>query len=627
MFKRNLKARDTGIPSSSALNGSFLGIHSRAEILRAWIGDPPVKFGAPRTPYNIGKMREFVDYMASGRQTEPVPNARVQYVLEHDQAKQFGNQLADNNRRFIITRDYDSVLAVSNRFPVKETAVEIYTISDFKKGLQGTTHMQLQFTIAGGDHVAQDPAKHTTCLFGTFGASSRNDIYLCFPSEQAAEIEEKVMQSTIYRAVRHTHRETYPDNFYEYAATFDAEMAQAANNSSKVILAEYEVAAFMRTFQEALNGAGPWARTHYFIAQIRGVKDAFHHSDGCQQTVDQLVQNIDTNRDRTVVYVDVGLEARPNILDNDDADTSNEWTCLPLKDLKTHLQVMDLDADTLEDAQTHFDPWCGTVGIGGFRLDATSIQGDVGPYHAIYGQIYVTDKFSTYRAANHQAQGTGAIQMHPIEALRMSDGRVAPKTSFRLSDIFLENERVPVHTRYELRVPYQYAHLALWGQEYDWDDIAVDNINLHNLFAVYPTLQVWRYRWLNLAAATWILQEIADVEPQEQRSSNGTLIVADFINALCARPADRSWWKPVANAVFPLADAVQEGHERERHYLWNITDGTPRVPYFEHSRMWLPHIMWPGVLGTNVRFIYTPNRVLSHEDLPKIFNSKQDTRD
>ncbi|KAJ7860290.1 hypothetical protein B0H13DRAFT_1901056 [Mycena leptocephala] len=72
---------------------------------------------------------------------------------------------------------------------------------------------------------------------------------------------------------------------------------------------------------------------------------------------------------------------------------------------------------------------------------------------------------------------------------------------------------------------------------------------------------------------------------------------------MCARLADRSWWKPAANEVFPLADAVREGHERER-------------------RMWLPHIMLPGFLGTNVHFIYTPNRVLSHEDLPKIFNSK-----
>jgi hypothetical protein len=112
----------------------------------AWIGDPPVKFGAPRTSYNTDKMREFVDYMASGRQTDPVTNARVQYVLDHDEAKQFGNQLADN-RQFIITRDYDSVLAVSERFPIKETAVEIYTISDFKKGLQGTTHMNLRFAV------------------------------------------------------------------------------------------------------------------------------------------------------------------------------------------------------------------------------------------------------------------------------------------------------------------------------------------------------------------------------------------------------------------------------------------------------------------------------------------------
>lgn len=54
-----------------------------------WIGDPPVRYGASCTSYNIHKMRELVDYIVSGCQTDPVTNARVQYVLEHDQGKQY----------------------------------------------------------------------------------------------------------------------------------------------------------------------------------------------------------------------------------------------------------------------------------------------------------------------------------------------------------------------------------------------------------------------------------------------------------------------------------------------------------------------------------------------------------
>ncbi|KAJ7793091.1 hypothetical protein B0H13DRAFT_1935553 [Mycena leptocephala] len=53
-----------------------------------WIGAPPVRYGAPRTSYTIDKMQEFVDYIVSGCQTDPATNARVQYVLEHDRAKQ-----------------------------------------------------------------------------------------------------------------------------------------------------------------------------------------------------------------------------------------------------------------------------------------------------------------------------------------------------------------------------------------------------------------------------------------------------------------------------------------------------------------------------------------------------------
>jgi hypothetical protein len=36
MFMKNLKARETGIPSSSELNGSFLAIGLGAGFLRMW---------------------------------------------------------------------------------------------------------------------------------------------------------------------------------------------------------------------------------------------------------------------------------------------------------------------------------------------------------------------------------------------------------------------------------------------------------------------------------------------------------------------------------------------------------------------------------------------------------------
>lgn len=302
------------------------------------------------------------------------------------------------------------------------------------------------------------------------------------------------MQEAIYKAVRKAHEEVYPDNFHAYAATFDAEMARAPNNNSKIILAAYGVKDFMERFQEELGHAGEWATTHYFIGQIRGVKDNYRHSTGCKDLLDSLLINIDTQRDRTVVYVDVGLEVSPNVMDEEvGKDISKEWSNLPLNNIQGHLAVMGLPENAADTRQvkTYFDPWCGTVGVQGFRLDATRLTGGLGPHQAIYGQVYVTDKFSTYHAGNNQSGGTAAIQIQPNDVLRMSDGRTGPKDSYRLSQIFLENRAVPVHTRYELRVPYQFAHLALRGREDDWDDIDLANIDLRDVFAIYPTVTLW----------------------------------------------------------------------------------------------------------------------------------------
>ncbi|KAJ7265328.1 hypothetical protein C8J57DRAFT_1511883 [Mycena rebaudengoi] len=591
------------------------------QFTNTWIGQPPVNFGAPRNHYDIQKMRDFCDYMASGRESDPTTGDRFQYVVVHDEAIAASNQRAQAGN-FSIKRDYDSVLAISSAFPVTQTDVELYTIPNFKKGLQGSTHLKLRFAVDGGGHEAQDPSEHTTCLFGTFGASSRNNIYLCFPNEEAAKLEARVMQEAIYEAVRQAHAETFPDNYHGYAASFDAEMARAPNNSSKLLLARYGVPDFMEIFQTVLKAACPWAVTHYFLAQIRGVKDAFRHSRNCRAMLDKLVENIDTDPDRTVIYVDVGLEAS---LDQLGQEIDTMWSSLPTASLEPHLGIMDLDAGDIRGVKTYFDPWCGMVGIGGFRLDATGLDGGMGRYGAIYAQIYTTDKFGTYhQAGSHNSQGTAAIQLQPIDVVRMPDGSSVPKVCSRLSEIFLENIDIPVHARYELRVPYENTCLALWGRQSNASQIRVSQLDLEGLFAVYETNVLWRYRWLNLAAATWLIQELADVAPQEQRACSDALVVASgaayFINAVCARPSDKSWWRGVASAIFPLSPAATNVHER--YYLWDHprTDG-PLVPYFEKGRMWLPHIMWPGPGGSSVRFVYSPNRILLVDDIPKVFGN------
>ncbi|KAJ7234967.1 hypothetical protein C8J57DRAFT_1531246 [Mycena rebaudengoi] len=188
------------------------------QFTNTWIGQPAVNFGAPRNHYDIQKMRDFYDYMASGRESDPTTGDRFQYVVVHDEAITASNQRAQAGQ-FSIKRDYDSALAIR---------------------LQGSTHLKLRFAVDEGGHTAQDPSEHTTCLFGTSGASSRNNIYLLFGK----------------RTPRHTPRiitgMPHPSMWKWRGLPITV---------LQLLLAQYGVPDFMEVFQTVLKAACPWAVT------------------------------------------------------------------------------------------------------------------------------------------------------------------------------------------------------------------------------------------------------------------------------------------------------------------------------------------------------------------------------
>ncbi|KAJ6454435.1 hypothetical protein C8R45DRAFT_1112050 [Mycena sanguinolenta] len=456
----------------------------------SWLEGGAIDLDAPTDHFDGDNMRTFVDYVACGRKTDPVTS---QLDLEHRSAQQRADAQAVANG-FTILRDYDSVIAVSPACPVRDTAIELYHIPNFKRGLKGTTHLKLQFSTDGGNHVAQDPASHTTCLFATFGASSRNDLYLCFPSEAAEALDSDGMQPSIFDAARETLAEVYPENAHEYAATFDAETARAPGNSSKIILSRWRVEEFITAFTEKLKDNCPWASSMYFLAQIRGVKDDFRHERACREALDRLLENIQTD-DTTVVYVDVGLEVKVKqdaVEDEEDEVEEINWSSLPINDFDTHLRVMGIDPGSMQLVKRFTDLWCMTTDLSSFRFDATHRPGGVGSHHAVYGQIYVTDKFATHHAGKDRVVGTpAAIQIRPKDVLDMADKESYIHGTSKLVRIFNDNQLIPVHVRYELRVPVAHAHLALWGAENDNENIRVGNIDLRGAYALYQTVQVW----------------------------------------------------------------------------------------------------------------------------------------
>ncbi|KAJ7720248.1 hypothetical protein B0H16DRAFT_1793600 [Mycena metata] len=580
----------------------------------SWEGQGAVELDAPTEEFDRQQMRTFVDYLACGREMDPDTGEPLQLNLQHRKAQDRADARAEDDG-FTILRDYDSVLAVSATCPVKNTPIELYHIPNFKKGLNGTTHLKLQFSTDGGNHVAQDPASHTTCLFATFGASSRNDLYLCFPSDAAKDSAWPVMQAAIYDAAREAQGDIYPENTHEYAATFEAEMARAPNNASKIILPRHGVGIFISTFAENLKSECPWALSMYFLAQIRGVKDNFRHDGACKQTLRRLLENIKTDAS-TVVYVDVGLEVKVN--PNPDPVDGDEilWSSLPINNLNAHLRVMGIDPEHMEGVTKFTDLWCMTTDISGFRLDATRRPGGVGPHRVVYAQVYVTDKFATYHAGNNRT-------IHPKDLLKMTDTKNSIHGASKMVRIFNDNQTVPVHVRYELRVPFAHAHLALWGVEDDEENIRGGDIDFTGAYALYQTVHVWGYRLLNVAALIWIAKELAGVLPPDQRSSQQSLVlaagIAYLLNSTVARPSDRSEWKAVAYAVFPQSRVQAIG----RHFLWNLprTQET-RVPYFEHGKGWMPQIMWPGEGGTNLRLFWAEYRAFSDEQILKIFDTQ-----
>ncbi|KAJ6449486.1 hypothetical protein C8R45DRAFT_1114686 [Mycena sanguinolenta] len=588
----------------------------------SWLEGGAIDLDAPTDHFDGDNMRTFVDYVACGRKTDPVTS---QLDLEHRSAQQRADAQAVANG-FTILRDYDSVIAVSPACPVRDTAIELYHIPNFKRGLKGTTHLKLQFSTDGGNHVAQDPASHTTCLFATFGASSRNDLYLCFPSEAAEALDSDGMQPSIFDAARETLAEVYPENAHEYAATFDAETARAPGNSSKIILSRWRVEEFITAFTKKLKDNCPWASSMYFLAQIRGVKDDFRHERACREALDRLWENIQTD-DTTVVYVDVGLEVKVKqdaVEDEEDEVEEINWSSLPINDFDTHLRVMGIDPGSMQLVKRFTDLWCMTTDLSSFRFDATHRPGGVGSHHAVYGQIYVTDKFATHHAGKDRVLGTpAAIQIRPKDVLDMADKESYIHGTSKLVRIFNDNQLIPVHVRYELRVPVAHAHLALWGAENDNENIRVGNIDLRGAYALYQTVQVWGYRLINVVALIWIAKELAGISPRAQRSTDHCLVlaagIAYLVNSTVARPSERSEWRAVAYAVFPHSDNQAIG----RHFLWDLPRREPKmVPFFEHGKGWMLELMWPGPEGSNLRLVWARNRAFSDEQVLAIFTKR-----
>ncbi|KAJ7269186.1 hypothetical protein C8J57DRAFT_1227919 [Mycena rebaudengoi] len=176
------------------------------QFTNTWIGQPPVNFGAPRNHYDIQKMRDFYDYMASGRESDPTTGDRFQYVVVHDEAITASNQRTQAGQ-FSIKRDYDSALAIRRPF------------------------------------------------------RSRRPMWSSTQSQTSKKACRETAESCIYEAVRQAHAETYPENYHGYAASFDVEMARAPNNSLQLLLAQYGVPDFMEVFQTVLKAACPWAVT------------------------------------------------------------------------------------------------------------------------------------------------------------------------------------------------------------------------------------------------------------------------------------------------------------------------------------------------------------------------------
>jgi hypothetical protein len=297
--------------------------------------------------------------------------------------------------------------------------------------------------------------------FGYWG--QRHMIHIFFPrlvseGRKGSQLS-KIEKTEFYElGLRQAVAELLPYDISDWPPTYDAEMFRAQKRSGYVayqtkLIPQWKVLSLGGVIRTKLqDNEVDWAQGFFFSLTVRGTKHATQHSmdaDSASQALDEFLADAKISRDATAHgswYIDVGVEYSAG-------DTCLQWTTSShFHILKDVLRVPELHASRITTpGSTKYarDMVSHLPAVSGCRIEP-GVQAE-GEFHAVYFQMYTTDKAITYNPEGgyHGKAITMAAAMGATQPPAFLNGL------FNLYKTAMEENSS--NARVEVRVPFSKA--------------------------------------------------------------------------------------------------------------------------------------------------------------------------
>ncbi|GLB45961.1 hypothetical protein LshimejAT787_4400010 [Lyophyllum shimeji] len=474
------------------------------------------------------------------------------------------NMVTDANH-LRISRDYDSVLGISDKFMV-DGPLNVWPVPHEKYALTTSIHLQYEIRYQGANHSV-DYHRIPNFEFGTFGG--RHHLNIFFPRLWAPDR-------------RGVHLSQQQRNFW-YIHDVD--------NLAHCIREKLQER-FGDPFIDQNDVA--WATDFFILHTIRGTKHTtLHHLDraSADYYLTEFLHDARLSAEVPEIgewYIDVGIQI-----------SSERHECLQWMTgghstmLQEALHIPAHHADrisSINSSKYSRDPVSHLTAVSGFRV-SPGLRAR-GRYEAVYVQAYTTDKTVTANTEgrHHAKYLTTDEAMGQQQPTRTIDG---------LYTLYQEAQTANSSSaRLEVRVPLEFGSQVL---------LEFDHNRISTCLCAFPRDDWWSFRLIRLVAISKTLSLQARSRARSRLQPEALTLTAACVwlaNSLHARPEDGPAARRLMDAVLPLTEAegadlnvlayntsVRAAAEQEEEEESGDDEPRGRVPYNPYGCIFLRRLM------------------------------------
>ncbi|KAJ2914049.1 hypothetical protein MD484_g6374, partial [Candolleomyces efflorescens] len=451
----------------------------------------------------------------------------------------------------LLSRDFDSILGLDDQIRVRGKPITISMVAKYEDTLKKNVHIDHSYVDSEGVEQSYPLHRIPNLALGKWEVHNLIRVLfpdLCTPDRQSFHLSREEQAAFYEKGLLPTMQALLQHRGGDIPPTLDAEFFRARLTSGKLsfttrVLPDWQVPLFADTLRANLAANGvEWGRNLVFLHQVRGMKNATHHSvvdpENGEAALDEFLDGIglrlDTIKEWGDWWVDVGAEI-----------SSSEGECLAWRTDK-HSDLVRLVVQTSEanarritslgSSKYYRDPASHLVAASGFRI-TPGVRAE-GPFEVAYIQAYLTDKGLTYSLDNGRVSKS-------ITPAQLVQGKGEQYIS-ELYEVYRQASSQNFSTaRVEARVPIHHASRVL---------INADMRCLAECLLKFPKIVWWSLKsWRALGCKVvnqWQVEGSGDLR-LENSALYLTAGIAWLLNGIHATPDTGSASRELMNLILP----------------------------------------------------------------------------